>query len=374
MNKEDYYSVLGVNKSATDIEIKKAYKKLAMKYHPDRNSGDKEAESKFKKIGEAYEILSDPKKREIYDQYGHSGFDYSNNSYSNSTSHFTDIFNDIFGDIFDDQVNSSKKSYSYRGEDLLHVIKIDLEDAAIGVKTTFNVDTYFSCEPCKGNGSKDGISFVKCVRCDGSGRLKIQQGFIMIQQTCNKCNGKGSVVKEICSLCFGKGRVKSEKTLSIKIPPGINDNDKIRLAGEGEAGKNGGSSGDLYIQVKIKKHDIFTRKESHLYCDVPISLKVALLGGEIDVPNLSGKIKIKIPKETQSNKVFRIKNKGIKNLHDNYYGDLFCRILVEIPSKLSYEQINLFLEFYNSVVDDNQPIVSNWNIIKEKYSNNKDYL
>jgi molecular chaperone DnaJ len=371
MNKEDYYFILGVDKSASDMEIKKAYKKLAMKYHPDRNSADKEAEAKFKKIGEAYEFLSDSKKREIYDQYGHSGFDYSSNSQSNSASHFTDIFNDIFGDIFGEHGTSSSKSYAQKGADLLHIIKLDLEDAALGVKTTFQVNTYIICSECNGNGAKSSSSFVKCSRCDGHGRLKIQQGFITIQQTCNKCNGQGSIIKEACSKCYGKGRIKSEKTLSTKVPVGINDNDKIRLSGEGEVGKNGGQPGDLYIQIKIKKHDIFVRKESNIYCDIPISLETAILGGEIEIPNLTGKIKIKIPKDTQTNKVFRIKNKGIKNLHDSYYGDLFCKVVVETPINLTLTQVKLFNVFYSSINCDNIPKLEQWRKVKDKYLDKK---
>ncbi len=370
MNKEDYYFILGVDKSASDIEIKKAYKKLAMKYHPDRNPGDKESESKFKKIGEAYEVLSDKKKREMYDQYGHSAFDQSYNSHANSTSHFTDIFNDIFGDFFGDQ-SSFSKSNSHKGSDLLHVIKIDLEEAAAGVKKTFQIESSVLCKVCAGNGAKDGKSFVKCVRCDGKGKIKIQQGFILIQQECNKCSGNGSVIKEVCDNCFGKGKVKAEKNVSTKIPAGINDNDRIKISGEGEAGRNGGISGDLYIQIKIKKHDIFTRKESHLYCDMPINLKTALLGGEIEVPNLNGKIKIKIPKETQSNKVFRIKNKGIKNLNDSYYGDLFCRVIVEIPVDLNFNQIKLFESFFLSLTANNMPKLNLWNSIRDNYLKNK---
>lgn len=370
MNKEDYYSVLGISKSADDMEIKKAYKKLAMKYHPDRNSGDKDAEAKFKKIGEAYEVLSDQKKREMYDQYGHSAFDQSA-SYSNSTSHFTDVFNDIFGNIFSDHSGATNANYSQKGTDLLHVVRIDLEDAAYGLKVNFKINTYISCVSCKGNGSKNSNSFIKCNRCDGYGRLKIQQGFIIIQQSCNKCNGRGSVIKDLCELCNGKGRVKSEKMLSTKIPAGINDNDKIRLVGEGEAGKNGGVNGDLYIQVKIKKHDIFIRKDSHLYCDIPISLNTSILGGEIEIPNLLGSIKIKIPKETQTNKVFRIKNKGLKNLHDSYYGDLFCKVVVEIPINLTATQVLLFNNFYLSCTEDNLPRLTQWGKVRDKYLNAK---
>lgn len=371
MNKEDYYFILGVDKSANDMDIKKAYKKLAMKYHPDRNAGDKDAEKNFKKIGEAYEVLSDPKKRAVYDQYGVSGFDSANNSYANSTTHFTDIFSDIFGDIFGDNTTVNSKSYAQRGADLLHVIKINLEDAAQGIKTTFQVNTYVVCTGCGGNGAKDSNSFSRCNRCDGHGKLKIQQGFITIQQTCNKCNGQGSIIKDICNVCFGKGRIKSEKTLSTKIPAGINDNDKIRLVGEGEAGKNGGDFGDLYIQVKIKKHEIFLRKNGHLYCDIPISLKTAILGDEIEIPNLIGRIRIKIPKETQSNKVFRIKNKGIRNLNDSSYGDLFCKVIVEMPVNLNNDQIKLFNMFYNTLVVDNTPKLAYWLVVKEKYLKDK---
>lgn len=361
MNKEDYYSILGVSKSASDMDIKKAYKKLAMKYHPDRNPGDKSAEEKFKKIGEAYEVLSDSSKRQVYDQYGHSGFSgYSSDTYSNSTSHFRDIFGDIFGNIFGEKSRTRNKSYSQRGADLLHVIKIDLESAARGIKTTFKINTLIICDKCDGSGAKNKTSFVKCNRCDGYGQIKIEQGFITIQQTCNKCNGTGSLVKEACQFCYGKGRVKSEKILSTKIPAGINDDDKIRLSGEGEAGLNGGSPGDLYVQVKINKHDIFTRKNSDLFCELPISFFKAVFGGEVEIPSLYGKIKIKIPKETQTNKVFRIKNKGIKGLRDISIGDLFCKVIIETPINLSDKQLILLKDFDDLITVKNKPMESKW--------------
>lgn len=371
MNKEDYYSILGVDRSASDTDIKKAYKKLAMKYHPDRNFGDKSAEAKFKTIGEVYEVLSDNKKREIYDQYGHSGFDHAASSYSSSTSHFTDIFNDIFGDIFGEQ-SVNRKMFAQRGADLLHTVSISLEEAGRGVKTTFSVSSYVSCNACNSSGAKNGSSFIKCSRCDGHGRLKIQQGFITIQQTCSKCNGKGSTIKESCQECYGKGRIKKEKTLCTRIPAGINDNDKIRLNGEGESGINGGESGDLYIQVKINEHKIFTRKNSHLYCDIPVDLQVALLGGEVRIPTLNGEIKIKIPRETQPGKVFRIKNKGLKNLHDSYFGDLFCKVVLEMPVNLTDNQIALFLKFYQTLDNTNLPKMSKWHEeLDEYFKNNK---
>ena len=370
MNKEDYYSTLNVDKSASDMEIKKAYKKLAMKYHPDRTPGDKTAEEHFKKVGEAYEVLSDPNKRETYDQYGHSGFNTTSHTYSHSTSHFTDIFGDIFGEIFGETKSTKNKKYSHRGMDLLHVIKIDLKSAASGIQTTFNINTLTKCKKCNGNGAKDSSSLIKCNRCDGYGKIKIQQGFITIQQTCNRCNGQGTIIKNICESCYGKGRVKSKKTLSTKIPPGINDNDKVRLNGEGEAGTNGGSPGDLYIQVKIKEHEVFTRNNSNLYCEMPISFTKAALGGEIEIPTLNGKIKIKIPQGAQTNKIFRLKNKGLKNLRGSYYGDLFCKIIIETPSKLNEKQKNILKQFENNITLTNKPNETKWINTIEKFIKN----
>lgn len=372
MNKEDYYKILGLERNANDMEVKKAYKKLAMKYHPDRNPGDKKAEENFKQVSEAYEVLSDQNKRQIYDQYGHSGFNNTSNTYSNSTSHFTDIFGDIFSDLFGESNNSSKnKSYSQRGDDLLHILKIELEDAANGLQTTFKLNTQIICNKCNGSGAKNKNSFIKCNKCNGYGQIRLQQGFLTIQQTCDKCNGQGSYVKEVCSDCLGKGRIKSEKIISAKIPAGINDNDKIKLNEEGEVGKNGGPSGDLYIQIKIKKHDIFNRKDSDLYCDVPITFNIAVLGGEIEVPSLTGNIKIKIPKETQTNKIFRIKNKGIKNLRNNSYGDLFCKIIIETPIELNDGQIKILKEFESSVKKNNIPKITLWESVINKFNNKK---
>lgn len=371
MNKEDYYDILGVDRNANDMEVKRAYKKLAMKYHPDRNPGDKKAETQFKKLGEAYEVLSDPNKRQIYDQYGHSGFNQASNTYSNSTSHFTDIFGDMFGDIFGDNTSYKNKTSSQRGNDLLHTIKINLDDAAIGLQTTFKINANIACNKCDGSGAKDKNSFTKCNKCNGYGQIRLQQGFITIQQTCDKCNGLGSFIKEICTFCHGKGRIKAEKTISAKIPAGINDDDKIKLTEEGEAGKNGGPAGDLYIQVKIKKHDIFVRKDSDLYCDIPVTFKTAVLGGEIEVPSLTGCIKIKIPKETQTNKIFRIKNKGIRNLRTNSYGDLFCKIIIETPVELNTQQIELLNKFEENIKDINIPKINAWLILVRNFLQKK---
>ncbi|HIH2763517.1 MAG TPA: molecular chaperone DnaJ [Candidatus Azoamicus sp.] len=360
MNKEDYYSILGVDKSASDMDIKKAYKKLAMKYHPDRNPGDKSSEEKFKKIGEAYEVLSDPSKKQIYDQHGHSGFDQTaSNTYSSTTSNFRDIFGDIFGEIFGNNFNAGN-SFSKRGSDLLHIVRLDLEKAAKGVVTTFKINKLVLCEKCDGSGAKTKSSFSKCSRCEGTGQVKINQGFISIQQTCTKCNGRGSLIIENCEVCNGKGRVKAEKTLSAKIPAGVDNNDKIRLGGEGEVGLYGGPPGDLYLRIKINKHNIFVRDEYNLYCEIPISFSKAVLGGELDVPSLHGKIKIRIPKETQTNKLFRIKNKGLKALREPYFGDLFCRIVVETPVNLSENQINLLIEFDKFIKLENKPKEGKW--------------
>lgn len=370
MNKEDYYKILGIDRNANDMEVKKAYKRLAMKYHPDRNPGDKKAEENFKKVGEAYETLSDSNKRQIYDQYGHSGFNQNTNAYSNATSHFTDIFDDLFGNLFGENINTQKnKNYSQRGDDLLHVLKIELEDAANGLQATFKINTQVSCEKCNGLGAKDKNSFIKCTKCNGQGQIRIQQAFLTIRQTCDKCNGQGSYIKEICQICYGKGRIKAERTISAKIPAGINDNDKIKLSEEGEIGKNGGQAGDLYIQVKIKKHDIFIRKDNDLYCDVPISFNIAVLGGEIEVPSLTGNIKIKIPQETQTNKIFRIKNKGIKHLKSSSYGDLFCKIIIETPIELNEIQIKLLKDFDNSITKSNTPKLNLWKDLIKNFLN-----
>ncbi len=369
MNKEDYYQILGIDRSANDMEVKKAYKKLAMKYHPDRNANDKTAEMQFKKIGEAYEVLSNSEKRQIYDQYGHSGFGNASSS-SNSTSHLTDIFSDIFGDIFGSQTSFYKdRQYSSRGSDLLHIIHTDLENAADGFEAIFKIDTFVSCKKCKSSGAKNSSSFIKCNKCNGYGQIKIQQGFINIQQICNKCSGQGSIIKEICNICYGKGRVKTKKILSTKIPAGINDNDKIRLNGEGEAAESGGISGDLYIQVKIKKHDVFTRINSNLYCELPVSFLKATLGGDLDVPSLKGKIKIKLPKETQTNKTFRLKDKGIKNLRDYNNGDLFCKVIIETPVNLNVEQMKLLKLFENSLQNENKPKEIRWITLTREFLN-----
>lgn len=357
MIKEDYYSILGIEKTASDTEIKKAYKKMAMKYHPDRNPGDKTAESKFKLVGEAYEVLSDQNKRRTYDNYGHSGFNYSSDNFSQPSSHFADIFSEMFGDIFG---AGTKRSLSERGSDLLHNIKLDLENAANGTKITLNIKTLIKCKNCTGSGSKNNNSFTKCNKCEGSGKNKINQGFVTIQQTCNKCFGQGTVIKENCEKCNGQGRFESEKILSVKIPPGINDGDRIKIVGEGEAGKNGGEAGDLYVYVEIKKHEIFTRNESDLHCELPISFYKAVVGGETEIPSINGVVRIKLPKEIQTNKIFRVRGRGIKKLNSEEFGDLFCKVIVETPINLNAEQKKILEEFNSITKNENKPKETSW--------------
>ena len=351
MNKEDYYSILGVQRNATEAEIKKSYKKLAMKYHPDRNPGDKNTEDKFKQVGEAYEVLSNSEKRNIYDQYGHDAVNQGSAAYS--TSHFTDIFGSIFGDIFGEyNYKKQTRNSSIRGSDLLHIITLDFEDAANGIKVKFNINKLTICNNCNGTGAKDESSILTCKNCNGYGQTRIQQGFFTIQQKCYKCNGNGTIIKEGCKNCLSTGRIKEEKVISTKIPPGIDEGDKIKIKNEGEAGLNNGPCGDLYIQIKINEHEIFTRKKNDIYCEIPISFTKAALGGEIEIPTLQGKIKIKIPMETQTNKTFRLKNKGIKNIRGSDYGDLFCKVIVETPINLNEKQIDLLSKLEDSIKEN----------------------
>lgn len=360
MIKEDYYSILGITRSADDTEIKKAYKKMAMKYHPDRNPGDKTAESKFKLVGEAYEVLSDPEKKRNYDQYGHSNNHFSEN-FSQSSAHFSDIFSEMFGDLF----GATKRSLAERGSDLLHDIKIDLESAANGTKVTFNINTLIKCKKCSGSGAKNNTSFTKCFKCEGTGKNKTNQGFVTIQQTCKKCFGQGTVIKEICENCQGQGRFESEKILSIKIPQGVNEGDRIKIIGEGEAGKNGGDPGDLYVYIEIKKHEIFTRNNIDLYCELPINFYKAVVGGDTEIPSINGVVKIKLPKEIQTNKTFRVRGKGIKKLNSEEYGDLFCKVIIETPINISEEQKEMLIKFNNSIKDENKPKETSWtNLVK----------
>lgn len=351
MAKRDYYEVLGVNKNASEPEIKKAYRRLAMKYHPDRNAGgtSPDAEKNFKEAKEAYEILSDPQKRSAYDQFGHAGVDPSMGAGPGGFggaggASFSDIFGDVFGDIFGGG-RGGGGSRVHRGADLRYNLQLSLEDAVAGTTVKIRVPTMVVCSTCGGSGAKKGSSPKTCDTCAGHGQVRMQQGFFSVQQTCPRCHGKGTVIDDPCSSCQGQGRVQEHKTLSVKVPPGVDSGDRIRLAGEGEAGESGGPPGDLYVQVAVKPHEIFTREDSHLFCEVPISFVIAALGGELEVPTLHGKVMLKIPPGTQTGRMFRMRGKGVKPVRGGPIGDLLCRVLVETPVKLTSEQEGLLRRF-----------------------------
>ncbi|REF26165.1 molecular chaperone DnaJ [Xenorhabdus cabanillasii] len=342
MAKKDYYEVLGISKTADEKEIKKAYKRLAMKYHPDRNQGDKDAEGKFKEIKEAYEILTDSQKRAAYDQYGHAAFEHGGmgggaGGFSGGAD-FSDIFGDVFGDIFGGGRRQQRPS---RGSDLRYNMELTLEEAVRGVTKEIRIPTLESCESCHGSGAKAGTSPETCSTCHGAGQVHMRQGFFTVQQPCPQCHGRGKVIKEPCNKCHGHGRVEKYKTLSVKIPAGVDTGDRVRLSGEGEAGEHGAPAGDLYVQVQVKTHHIFERDGSNLYCEVPINFATAALGGEIEVPTLDGRVSLKIPAETQTGKLFRMKGKGVKSVRGGVQGDLLCRVVVETPVKLNEEQKEL---------------------------------
>ena len=351
MAKKDFYEILGVNRDASDDEIKKAYRKLAMKYHPDRNPDNPKAEEQFKEAKEAYEILSDANKRAAYDQYGHAGVDpqaggFGGGGFGGGGGGFGDAFADIFGDIFGGRAGGGGggRSNIYRGADLRYNLEISLEQAAKGTETKIRIPTMEVCDTCSGSGAKSGTQPKTCPTCQGSGQVRLQQGFFSIQQTCPKCHGTGRIIPDPCGTCHGAGRVKQHKTLSVKIPAGVDEGDRIRLAGEGEHGVNGGPPGDLYVQIHLKAHSVFQRDHNDLHCEMPISFTTAALGGEIEIPTLDGAAKIKIPAETQSGKVFRLRGKGIKGVRSHVHGDLLCHVVVETPVNLTERQRELLRE------------------------------
>ncbi|XPF95788.1 molecular chaperone DnaJ [Colwellia sp. RE-S-Sl-9] len=343
MSKRDYYEVLGVSKSAPERDIKKAYKRLAMKLHPDRNQGDKGKEEEFKEVKEAYEILTDDQKRAAYDQYGHAAFEQGGHGggggFGGGFGGAQD-FGDIFGDIFGGGRGGGRQRQQ-RGSDLRYNLELTLEEAVKGKTLEIKVPTYVACEPCDGSGAKKGSSAKTCSTCHGHGQVQMRQGLFAVQQTCPTCNGQGKVISDPCNSCHGQGRVQKNKTLSVKIPPGVDTGDRIRLTGEGEAGENGAPAGDLYVQANVKAHKIFERDENDLYCEMPISFTTAALGGEIEVPTLAGKVKLKIPKETQTGKMFRLRGKGVKSVRSHVTGDLMCKVVLETPVSLSGDQADL---------------------------------
>lgn len=339
MAKEDYYKLLGVERNASDAEIKKSYRSMAMKFHPDRNKDNpEEAEVKFKQIKEAYEVLSDAQKRSAYDQFGHAGVDGSMGGGGRggfTSESFSDVFGDVFGDIFG---GGSRQRGAQRGSDLRYNLELTLEEAVAGTESKLRVPVLVACKECDSTGAKKGSSPVICSTCHGHGQVRMQQGFFSVQQTCPTCRGTGKQIKDPCGVCRGEGRVQETKTLSAKIPAGVDTGDRIRLAGEGEAGERGAPAGDLYVQIQVKEHKIFTRDGANLYCEVPISFATACLGDEISVPTLQGKVMLKVPSETQTGKLFRLRGKGVKPVRGGAQGDLICKVNIETPVHLTKDQ------------------------------------
>jgi molecular chaperone DnaJ len=348
MAKRDFYEVLGVNRDASDEDIKKSYRKLAMKWHPDRNPDNPKAEEHFKEAKLAYEILSDAKKRAAYDQFGHAGVDASAMSGAGAGAGFSgfgDVFSDIFGEIFGGAGGRSGRSSVFRGADLRYNLEISLEQAAKGFETRIRIPTMAECATCKGSGAKPGTQPQTCSTCRGNGQVRVSQGPFSIAQTCPRCHGTGKMITSPCTACSGAGRVKHQKTLQVRIPSGVDEGDRVRLTSEGEPGVNGGPPGDLYVQVHIKPHPVFQRDHDDLHCEMPVSFTTAALGGDIDIPTLDGTARIRVPAESQSGKTFRLRGKGIKGVRSDFPGDLFCHVVVETPVSLTERQKELLREF-----------------------------
>jgi molecular chaperone DnaJ len=364
MSKRDFYEILGVARDTSSKDIKKAYRRVAMKFHPDRNPDDKDAEEKFKEASEAYEILSDAQKRGAYDQYGHDAVNGNAGAGGGGgAGNFGDIFGDVFGDIFGGGGAGGGRSRGpQRGSDLRYNLDIDLEEAVKGTEVKIRVPSLVSCEPCNGSGAKKGSSPVSCTTCGGVGQVRMQQGFFSVQQTCPNCRGKGKMIADPCNSCHGQGRVEETKTLSVKVPPGVDTGDRIRLGGEGEAGPDGGPAGDLFVQMNVREHKIFERDGKHLFCEVPISIIDAALGGDLEVPTLEGRVKLKIPEETQTGKLFRLRGKGVTPVRGGSTGDLLCRVAVETPVNLTKKQRELLKQLQESFESEgNQsPKKSSW--------------
>jgi molecular chaperone DnaJ len=347
MAKRDYYEVLGVNRDASDDDIKKSYRKLAMKWHPDRNPENPKAEENFKEAKLAYEILSDSKRRAAYDQFGHAGVDPSTMAGAGAGAGFSgfgDVFSDIFGEIFGGAGRSGRSSV-FRGADLRYNLEISLEQAAKGFETRIRIPTMAECATCKGSGAKPGTQPQTCTTCRGAGQVRVSQGPFSIAQTCPRCHGTGKMIANPCTACSGAGRVKHQKTLQVRIPSGVDEGDRVRLTSEGEPGVNGGPPGDLYVQVHIRPHPVFQRDHDDLHCEMPVSFSIAALGGDIEIPTLDGTARIRVPAEAQSGKTFRLRGKGIKGVRSDSPGDLFCHVVVETPVDLTDRQKELLREF-----------------------------
>ena len=358
--KRDYYEILGIKKDADINTIKRAYRKLAMKYHPDRNRGDDGAEEKFREVTEAYEVLSDTDKRARYDQYGHAGVDDQMNDFwarggfqeSQAFRDFGDVFGDVFGDIFGFSGGGGRAS---RGADLRYQLDMSLEDAANGREVELDIPSHVACGTCHGSGARPGTHPVPCRTCGGHGQVQMQQGFFTVRRTCPECQGQGTRVDSPCLECGGSGRVRKTRKLKVRIPPGVYDGAQVRVGGEGEVGMQGAPTGDLYIVIRLKKHAIFERDGADLHCNMPITFPQASLGSEVDAPTLSGRIKIRIPSGTESGKVFRLRGKGVPDIRVNQTGDLYVRVHVVVPGKLSRKQEHLLREFAAETGDEVYP-------------------
>lgn len=364
MAKRDYYEVLGVEKNATEAELKKAFRRLAMKYHPDRNPGDAKAEEQFKEAKDAFEVLSDARKRAAYDQFGHAGVDAAAGGGAGPGAEgfggFGDIFDSVFGDIFGGGRGGARPG---RGADLRYDLSLTLEEAVFGTETRLKIPTQKDCSECQGSGARRGSKPSTCPTCGGAGQVRLSQGFFSVQQTCPRCRGSGSIISDPCSACGGRGRVRDTKTVSVQIPAGVDTGDRIRLSGEGESGERGAPSGDLYVVVQVREHPIFTREENDIHCDVPIGFVTAALGGELQVPTLNGKVSVKVPPETQTGKIFRLRGKGVRSVRGTQVGDLLCRVIVETPVHLNREQKELLQQFEASLVgqsEKHRPKESSW--------------
>ena len=348
MAKRDFYEVLGVGRDATDADIKKAYRRLAMKLHPDRNPGDPEMEGKFKEAKEAYEVLKDSQKRAAYDQFGHAGLGQGAPGGFGGADAFSDLFGDVFGDIFGTGRRGGRNQV-FRGADFRYELELSLEQAVNGDSVNIEIPSQVACELCKGSGAAPGTQPVRCQTCSGAGSMRVQQGFFSIQQTCRACQGAGQRIETPCRDCSGRGRVRRNRTLAVKVPAGVDNGDRIRLAREGEPGRNGGPSGDLYVDIGVQAHPIFARDGQDLRCEVPVSFATAALGGSIDVPTLDGQVALKVPAETQSGNVFRLRGKGVRSVRSTGVGDLFCHVQIETPVHLTEEQKTMLRRFDESV-------------------------
>jgi len=362
MAKRDYYEVLGVQRNVEKAELKKAYRKLAMKHHPDRNPDDADAQEHFKEAQEAYDVLKDDKKRSAYDQFGHAATGPGGRGPAGFQGDVGDIFGDIFGGIFGGRGGRGGRPQQQRGSDLRFSMDLDLEDAVAGITREIRIPTLGQCKKCDGSGAEDGKK-TSCTTCGGVGQVRMQQGIFSVQQTCPACQGLGQVIQNPCTACHGQGRVRETRTLSVKIPAGVDNGDRIRLAGEGEAGMAGSQSGDLYVEVRVKPHRLFERDDNDLYCEVPIHFTTAALCGELEIPTLNGQVKLKIPTETQTGRVFRLRGKGVKSVRSHRQGDLMCKVVVETPVKLSKDQKEMLKQFqssYKTSNTENNPISSSW--------------